>query len=333
MSGLVARSVPLAVAEGTRLAELEAVVAAGLQTFVDVGLALTEIRDSRLYRESFDRFEDYCRERWAFTDSRARQLVAAAETVTTVTAAGLPAPANERQARELVPLLDDEKQLVETWRELREEHGDELTAERIRAIVNERLVRERVVKLPASVETPALPDGTYATLVADPPWHLPPTGPRTGDGWPRAEGFSSVLPYPTMSLDEIKALPVEQLAADNAHLYLWTINRYLENVYDVARAWGFEPSTLITWAKAPRGLGLGGPWVLTTEHVLFCRRGTLKALSRVDSTWHQWPRGRHSAKPEGFLDLVERVSPGPYLELFARRSRSGWETWGNEAVA
>src|SRR5207244_4061295 len=123
------------------------------------------------------------------------------------------------------------------------------------------------------------------TIVADPPWYLPPTGPRTGSGWPGAEGSCSVLPYPTMSLDAIKSLPVEQLAAHDAHLYVWVINRYVQDAFDVARAWGFEPSTLITWCKTPRGLGLGGAWVLTTEHVLFARRGTLKAQGRIDSTW------------------------------------------------
>lgn len=81
---------------------------------------------------------------------------------------------------------------------------------------------------------------------------------------------------------------------------------------------------------APHGIGLGGAYTLTTEHVLFARRGALKALERVDSSWWHWKRGRHSAKPEGFLDMVERVSPAPRLEMFARRQRLGWETWGNE---
>lgn len=174
----------------------------------------------------------------------------------------------------------------------------------------------------------------YATIVADPPWHLKagpahfadnPNRVTTGSG-------SRALAYPTMTTGEIEALPVRDLAAPNAHLYIWTVNAYLESTFAIARAWGFKPSTLLTWAKTPRGIGLGGTYVLTTEHVLFCRRGTLAAKTRVDSSWWHWPRGRHSAKPEAFIDMVEQVSPGPYLEMFARRARLGWDTWGNEAL-
>ena len=96
---------------------------------------------------------------------------------------------------------------------------------------------------------------------------------------------------------------------------------------------GFKPSCLLTWAKKPHGIGIGGTYAQTTEHVLFARRGTCKALRRVDSTWWTWPRGRHSAKPEAFQDMVEAVSPGPRLELFARRARPGWTVWGNEVEA
>lgn len=76
----------------------------------------------------------------------------------------------------------------------------------------------------------------------------------------------------------------------------------------------------------------GGTFMSTTEFVLFCRRGSLRAKQRVDRQWFEWPRGAHSAKPEAFLDMVEATSPGPYLELFARRQRLGWDTWGNEAL-
>lgn len=168
--------------------------------------------------------------------------------------------------------------------------------------------------------------GKYRTIVADPPWHV-----GRGPEW-SSNGSSRPLTYPTMGLDEIKALPVASLAdPDGAHLYLWTINAYVEQAYAVARIWGFKPSTLLTWCKPRHGLGLGGTYSLTTEHVLFCRRGTLRACSRVDSTWWAWSRRHHSAKPEAFIDLVEQVSPPPYVELFARRQRLGWDTWGNQA--
>jgi len=115
--------------DSARLAELETAIQRGLETFVEVGRALAEIRRRHLYRESHSTFEDYCRERWDFSDSRAHQLIGTNETVTTVTAAGLPPPANERQARALAS-LDDEKK-VEVWGGLLDEHGapDRLTAE------------------------------------------------------------------------------------------------------------------------------------------------------------------------------------------------------------
>jgi N6-adenosine-specific RNA methylase IME4 len=135
-----------------------------------------------------------------------------------------------------------------------------------------------------------------------------------------------------MSVDEIAALPIRELAEKRAHLYLWTINKYIEDTYEIARLWGFRPVVLLTWAKAPHGEGLGGTFIQTTEHFLFARRGICPAAERVDSTWWQWKRGAHSQKPEAMMDMVEAVSPPPRLELFARRQRLGWDTWGDEAL-
>ena len=125
-------------------------------------------------------------------------------------------------------------------------------------------------------------------------------------------------------------MPVSSIAAKAAHLYLWTINSYVDKAYSVVRAWGFQPSTLLVWAKKPKGRGLGGVWPTFTEYVLFARRGGLKATGRAKSNWWTAPRRQHSQKPEAFQDMVEAVSPGPYLELFARRPRLGWTVWGNE---
>ena len=185
----------------------------------------------------------------------------------------------------------------------------------------------------------------FRTIVADPPWamkfghdnHPERRASRTS----RKPWFStrSQMNYPTMTLAEIEAMPVAGVADKDAHLYLWTVNRYVEQAYAVARAWGFRPVCLLTWAKTPRGLGFGGAFVQTTEHVLFARRGTLKALRRERSTWWNWTRPeagtgpKHSRKPEDFQTLVEAVSPGPRLELFARRARPGWTVWGNEVEA
>lgn len=134
-----------------------------------------------------------------------------------------------------------------------------------------------------------------------------------------------------MTVEQITALPIRDLAEKDAHLYLWVTNHYVESAYAVARAWGFRPVVLLTWAKRPMGLGLGGAFVQTTEFMLFARRGRDVARGRINRTWWEWPRqGQHSAKPEQALDLVESMSPPPYLELFARRNRLGWDTWGDQ---
>lgn len=136
-----------------------------------------------------------------------------------------------------------------------------------------------------------------------------------------------------MTVKEISELPVKNFAESNAHLYIWTINAYLPDTYEIAKAWGFKPSTLLTWTKTITNGGLGGTFRLSTEWCLFCRRGTLTAKTQIGQSHFDWPRQRpHSKKPEAFLDLVEQVSPGPYLELFARRNRLGWDTWGNQAL-
>lgn len=184
----------------------------------------------------------------------------------------------------------------------------------------------------------------YRTIVADPPWEHPDSGARTqstaGNWNAKWLGYESRVPYERMTLDEIRALPVAALADPaGAHLYLWTTNGFLRNAYGVAEAWGFKPSTLLTWCKAPMGLGLGGAYTITTEYVLFARRGKLAPLRRWDSTHFAAKRPynhngapAHSAKPETFLDIVEQVSPAPRVELFARRARFGWDYWGDESL-
>jgi N6-adenosine-specific RNA methylase IME4 len=165
----------------------------------------------------------------------------------------------------------------------------------------------------------------YRTILADPPWKT-----TTGPQWSYRDNGNHPLAYATMTMDQIKALPVGEIAADQAHLFLWVTNRLIRQAYDVVEAWGFRPSVLLTWAKNPMGMGLGDAFGITTEHVLFAHRGGLRPLRRVPTTWWNWKRGRHSQKPEAFQDIVETVSPGPYLEMFARRKRPGWDVWGNE---
>ena len=172
----------------------------------------------------------------------------------------------------------------------------------------------------------------YSTIVADPPWRYEQGGPRSEpDPTSGRVARFHPPPYPTMTVAEIAALPVADLADRHAHLYLWTTNRYLRDAFDVAKAWGFKHSQTLTWCKPPRGIGPGGAFSNTTEFVLYCRRGSLPYQTRIDTTWWQWKRRAHSVKPDEFMDVVERISPGPYVELFARAARPGWDRWGNQA--
>lgn len=302
--------------------QLEAVIERGLKTFVEVGQALMRIRDERLYRQrGYSDFDTYCRERWGWGKAYANHQVRAAQVATIVATP----PSNEAQARELTPLLGRPDELADTWQQLREEHGDKVTAQKVREAVTRTLRREeRLAASEQAAQTLAdapveLPAGNYPTIVADPPWQYDNAGTRGA-----ADGH-----YPTMTVEEICKLDVAARAADHAHLYLWTTNTFLLAAFAVLDAWGFEYKTCLTWAKPQ--IGLGNYFRSATEHVLFGVRGTLPVADRAIPTWFQADRLRHSEKPATFYELVERASPGPYLELFARRPRPGWDAWGNEA--
>lgn len=179
----------------------------------------------------------------------------------------------------------------------------------------------------------------YGCIIADPPW------PERGGGKIKRGADKH---YPLMSVKDICALPVEALALPNSHLYLWVTNNYLRAGFEVLDAWGFRYVTKITWEKDRPGLGqyFRG----TTEDCLFAVRGqpgyqvlpngrraqgvtgfrTLEGSEPDEGTWFSAPRTEHSAKPPRIHEWAELVSPGPYIELFARTLRPGWTAWGNE---
>jgi N6-adenosine-specific RNA methylase IME4 len=167
----------------------------------------------------------------------------------------------------------------------------------------------------------------YSTIVADPPWrYYGNGGGRKGDPG---------LRYSTMTFEDIAALPVADIAGADAHLYLWATCPFVfgernasgPGPVDILEAWGFRFVTLLTWVKP--GLGLGHYFRVSSEHILFGVRGkapippTARVSNVVDGR-----KGHHSAKPDAFGDIVEQVSPGPYVELFCRRPRLGWDSWG-----
>jgi N6-adenosine-specific RNA methylase IME4 len=164
------------------------------------------------------------------------------------------------------------------------------------------------------------------TIVADPPWR--PTLHANTRG--RFEGPYRAGPqryYETMTVQAICEMAPS--AAPKAHLWLWVINPHVDWGYTVARAWGFEPQQMITWFKPTLGTG---QFQCNTESVLVCRKGgpAGNAFGKTRGTGFRWPRRRHSEKPSEFFSLVERVSPGPYLEMFARTRRPGWDAMGDQ---
>ena len=136
-----------------------------------------------------------------------------------------------------------------------------------------------------------------------------------------------------MSVKEIAALPVRDLAEDNAHLYLWATNNYLPQALEVMKVWGFTYKTVITWGKDR--FGLGQYFRGQTEHCLFGVKGNLP-YKVIDGKRAQGrtlilsPRREHSQKPPEMRSAIETVSHAPYIELFARERVDGWDAWGNE---
>jgi N6-adenosine-specific RNA methylase IME4 len=176
--------------------------------------------------------------------------------------------------------------------------------------------------------------GQFSTILADPPWRF---ANRTGKMAPE---HKRLLRYPTMSIDEIKSLPVAQFTAPKAHLYLWVPNALLGWGLEVVEAWGFEYKSAITWYKVrkdggPDGRGVGFYFRNVTELILFAVKGkhnrTLRP-GRKQTNIIVTRKREHSRKPDELYPIIEACSPAPRLELFARFKRDGWRQWGNEDV-
>ncbi|MBA0054311.1 methyltransferase [Streptomyces sp. AJS327] len=163
----------------------------------------------------------------------------------------------------------------------------------------------------------------YKTIVADPPWPSMHQRSTYHRGKPERH-------YGTMSLDAILSMRVSDVAEESAHLWVWGVNRLMADAYAAVEAWGFTPMSLLTWCKP--GPGMGYYLRTNTEHCIFATRGRpMVPDEKIMSSWFQWPRRRHSEKPPEFFDLVEKISPGPRLEIFSRQGRPGWDAWGDEA--
>ena len=174
--------------------------------------------------------------------------------------------------------------------------------------------------------------GPFSTILADPPWRFMN---RTGKVAPEHRRLSR---YDTMTTAAIRALPVAEVATENAHLYLWVPNALIADGLRVMESWGFTYKSNIVWAKrrkdgGPDGRGVGFYFRNVTELILFGVKGSMRTLApgRRQVNIIETRKREHSRKPDEQYDIIESCSPGPYLELFARYARQGWASWGLEA--
>ena len=181
---------------------------------------------------------------------------------------------------------------------------------------------------PDKTDTPSLPDGTFRVFYADPPWKYSDAGVITGnDAYGRAERH-----YPTMSIEELCALPIAKLAQDDAVLFLWVTSPMLEDSFEVIKAWGFKYKTSFVWDKVKHNFGHYNS--VRHEFLLVCTRGscTPDTLKLYDSVQTIERSSEHSEKPEEFRSIIDTLYPdGERIELFARDEVDGWNSWGNEA--
>ena len=174
-------------------------------------------------------------------------------------------------------------------------------------------------------------EANYGTILIDPPWRFQN---RTGKMAPEHKRLRR---YPTMSFEEIAALPVGGIALPKSHLYLWTPNALLPEALGVMKTWGFTYKTNIVWYKVrkdggPDGRGVGFYFRNVTELLLFGIKGSIRTLppgrSQVNIVVTR--KEEHSRKPDSVYSLIRACSPGPYVELFARQRVEGWDQWGDE---
>lgn len=189
------------------------------------------------------------------------------------------------------------------------------------------VAQEHAVPLPVT-------ENGWSTILADPPWRF---ANRTGKVAPEHRRLDR---YSTMDLADICALPVRSVVAKNSHLYLWVPNALLPDGMKVMEAWGFRYVSNIVWAKrrkdgGPDGRGVGFYFRNVTELLLFGVRGSMRTLAPARSQVNmiETRKREHSRKPDEQYELIEDCSPGPFLEMFARRQQPGWAAWGAESAS
>jgi N6-adenosine-specific RNA methylase IME4 len=161
----------------------------------------------------------------------------------------------------------------------------------------------------------------FGTIYADPPWRYQNQGTRASTGNHYAGD---------MSVEEICAMPIPELCAEKCHLHLWTTNAFVFECPKIFEAWGFEFKSSFVWVKPQ--MGIGNYWRNSHEIMLLAVKGGQTALNKGQKSWIECSRGKHSAKPDAVRHSIEKLSPGPFLELFGRKKVEGWTVFGNQVV-
>lgn len=211
------------------------------------------------------------------------------------------------------------------------ERGKEATSKELYSIGKKRKAKKTVTTKekngkpkrkwqgPVTDDLSSLIGQKFGTIYADPPWAY-------GNQATRA---STDNHYKTLSVEQLCALPIAELAADDSHCHLWTTNGFLREAFDILAAWGFTYKSCFVWCKTQ--IGIGNYWRVSHEFMLLGVRGDVLCFSEHSHrSWQEYDRKEHSRKPEEVRSIVERVSPGPFLELFGRGSVDGWTVFGNQ---
>jgi N6-adenosine-specific RNA methylase IME4 len=247
-------------------------------------------------------------------DGGAAELVAAVESgKVSVSAAADIADAPKEQQREIV--AKGEREILQAAKEIRANRAEERRAERV----------EKIVQISRSNAPLGEIASRYPIVYADPPWR-----------YEHAESESRAIEnqYPTMALDEIKALPIDDIVLDDCVLFMWATSPKLAEAFEVLEAWGFSYRTCAVWDK--QKIGMGYYFRQQHELLLVAVRGappTPQPANRPASVF-SYPRGQHSSKPHEVYEIIEAMyAELPKLELFCRTPRAGWGVWGNQAKA
>lgn len=181
--------------------------------------------------------------------------------------------------------------------------------------------------------TPLEDTGKFAVVVIDPPWPHKMSGFTQRRVKSSGNALASELPYETMSLHEIGAIPIPEILEDDAMVFCWTVNKFLPATFPLLETWGLKYAYTMTWVKN-HGIQNPGSLQMNAEWIVVGRKGQLKYKEiKAFAIANFWKRGEHSEKPEEFYDLLRRVTPGPRIDIFGRRNIPGFTSWGNEAPA